>query len=650
MSYENLMSRLGFSTSPQNYTSSIAFKDTDDAVSSKDKRFSDFMDSLEKSNDSRKNKETSSKNEVSYKKEAAYSSTDVKEKHNTDSSSDTSKTAKNNDTDGAVGSGKVTNETETKTTADAGSTPVEGEPQEENIQEASTSDVPPTNTNSEKASSVLIQPTVVTQDQSIQITLVDNLEGKENIEVKTVSPEEIDNLLSGLSEKLGALIDEALSSLTNEASTSTAQSPNIGSSSVDVALVQSPVDSEGEVETLQTGSLLELLSALIGEISEDGSVASESPALQNVISHLQGGENAELTTVLSSLSPEEITELKDQISAYLTGELSVEEQKELIGLLAQHYPTALSPTFQTMTGTPNVMALSGSTGAIGDTPEISGEMQTNVSSEINNTKSTLKQNIAGNAASSENINTQSGDKGENATFASRMDSVKSDDTIKAKVQSDGPVQKDAPASNGAGERFLQSNNAGQISITGNSEAALTQSTLSVSSAVQANSAVGTLSSAGAQSMSAGSTNPATQIVYMTMQKAIKSGEETTIKLQLDPPELGRVDVKMSIDQNNITKIVLTVEKPETHMMLQRDAQFLERAMSDAGLDTQGNLSFDLASNGYTFDRSDSSGDQANAGAEGNSGTEIENAIITQSSTMDWTIDPNTGRMRYNTLV
>jgi hypothetical protein len=73
----------------------------------------------------------------------------------------------------------------------------------------------------------------------------------------------------------------------------------------------------------------------------------------------------------------------------------------------------------------------------------------------------------------------------------------------------------------------------------------------------------------------------------------KDGEKH-FDIRLDPAELGRVDVKLSIDDAGKTQASLTAEKPQTLELLQRDRQTLERALRDAGLDlTGGGLNFSL---------------------------------------------------------
>ncbi|MDO9462101.1 MAG: flagellar hook-length control protein FliK [Alphaproteobacteria bacterium] len=66
------------------------------------------------------------------------------------------------------------------------------------------------------------------------------------------------------------------------------------------------------------------------------------------------------------------------------------------------------------------------------------------------------------------------------------------------------------------------------------------------------------------------------------------------QLRLDPPELGRVDVRMEISSDGKLTAVIAVERPETLDLLQRDSRALERSLMDAGLKTDSNaLSFSL---------------------------------------------------------
>jgi flagellar hook-length control protein FliK len=65
-------------------------------------------------------------------------------------------------------------------------------------------------------------------------------------------------------------------------------------------------------------------------------------------------------------------------------------------------------------------------------------------------------------------------------------------------------------------------------------------------------------------------------------------------IRLDPPEMGRVDVRMHVDASGAVNARLTVDRAETLDLFQRDRQSLERALSQAGLDTsKTNLEFSL---------------------------------------------------------
>lgn len=70
--------------------------------------------------------------------------------------------------------------------------------------------------------------------------------------------------------------------------------------------------------------------------------------------------------------------------------------------------------------------------------------------------------------------------------------------------------------------------------------------------------------------------------------------ERRFDIRLDPPELGRIDVRLEIDSKGNTSTKLIVERSETLDMLQRDARGLEKALQNAGLKTDaGGLEFSL---------------------------------------------------------
>ncbi len=151
-----------------------------------------------------------------------------------------------------------------------------------------------------------------------------------------------------------------------------------------------------------------------------------------------------------------------------------------------------------------------------------------------------------------------------------------------------------------------------------------------------------------QAQSAGHAHPGTQMVAATLQKLGANGENRQITLRLDPPALGRVEVKMNIASDGKLDAVIKAERPETHLMLQRDAQTLERAMQQLGLDADGSLSFELADQGFDFDQNGHHENGRTAGISGQGESEDDMEII--ESTMTWFVDERTGHMRYDLIV
>lgn len=142
-------------------------------------------------------------------------------------------------------------------------------------------------------------------------------------------------------------------------------------------------------------------------------------------------------------------------------------------------------------------------------------------------------------------------------------------------------------------------------------------------------------------------HPGSQMVAAAMQNIGKgSAAERVLRLQLDPPELGRVEIRMSFDKNNALKATVIAEKPETHLMLQRDVQALERALQDSGVDA-GDIQFELAEHGFDFDQHNQRGGGHDEGGKGASETGEELEVI--ESKMTFHVDPATGYMRYNIL-
>jgi flagellar hook-length control protein FliK len=86
----------------------------------------------------------------------------------------------------------------------------------------------------------------------------------------------------------------------------------------------------------------------------------------------------------------------------------------------------------------------------------------------------------------------------------------------------------------------------------------------------------------------------------TMMRRLESGSRQFM-MRLDPPELGQVEVKLTVAADKKVRAVVSADRPEALADLVRSARELTRALQDAGLD--------LDENGLTFQLNDpSSGD------------------------------------------
>ncbi len=91
--------------------------------------------------------------------------------------------------------------------------------------------------------------------------------------------------------------------------------------------------------------------------------------------------------------------------------------------------------------------------------------------------------------------------------------------------------------------------------------------------------------------------PAAEQVAITLSRAVKNGQDK-MNVKLTPADLGTVDVELSFNKNGSVKAVLSIDKPETLNLMQRDAGALQKALEQAGLKTDGNsLDFNLKGEG-----------------------------------------------------
>jgi flagellar hook-length control protein FliK len=110
--------------------------------------------------------------------------------------------------------------------------------------------------------------------------------------------------------------------------------------------------------------------------------------------------------------------------------------------------------------------------------------------------------------------------------------------------------------------------------------------------------------------------PAHEQVAIQIQKAMQNGSNR-LTVSLEPAELGRVEVKLDVDKDKKVTASIIVDRPATLDLLQRDAKTLERALQDAGLQTNdGSLSFSLRNGTGQDGGGNGANGQAGAGIRG----------------------------------
>lgn len=97
-------------------------------------------------------------------------------------------------------------------------------------------------------------------------------------------------------------------------------------------------------------------------------------------------------------------------------------------------------------------------------------------------------------------------------------------------------------------------------------------------------------------------------------------------INLHPAELGRIDIKLDIGADGRVNAMVAVEKAQTLELLQRDSRGLERALQDAGLQTDSNsLNFSLRGDGNQSQGNDngSGSGKRGRGLRGGAGDEAD---------------------------
>lgn len=119
--------------------------------------------------------------------------------------------------------------------------------------------------------------------------------------------------------------------------------------------------------------------------------------------------------------------------------------------------------------------------------------------------------------------------------------------------------------------------------------------------------------------------PLSGVAFEITSKALTSTNH--FEIRLDPPDLGRIEVRLDVDKDGNVTSNMIVDRPETLDLLRRDAAGLDRALQDAGLKT--------SNNGLQFQLRDQSSNQQQDGNASNTAR-----IVVQDETI-----PNTAIAR-----
>lgn len=119
-------------------------------------------------------------------------------------------------------------------------------------------------------------------------------------------------------------------------------------------------------------------------------------------------------------------------------------------------------------------------------------------------------------------------------------------------------------------------------------------------------------------------------VAVQIQRAAQNGVGR-LTVDLQPAELGRVEIKMTVDKDKNVTASVVVDRPATLDLLQRDARSLERILQDAGLQTDsGSLSFSLRNSGGDAQGQNQGGGSGRGNRGGTEGSDAAAAASAQA--------------------
>lgn len=407
-----------------------------------------------------------------------------------------------------------------------------------------------------------------------------------------------------------------------------------------LALNQQAMDSELKPVTALKNVIESLLLKAKGDKGHETAIGK----LEMILARLQELEQEQSPAfIATNLTPEQITQLQQQ----LQNTQDSGEQQEFAGIFIGLI-NIVAP--QQQTGNKTAATLPASTGTAAPQPtDTSGNGTNNALQDLATKLNALMPGGEGEATTTIGDELDAISLEDKLKFRDILRQAGNDLTGAARIipvrGGESPAQAATPPGLSALQGWPFTLEGSLFSSTHWSDPVLEQAGLQAPGALAANSAAN-LASLVTGTQNAAQSHSATQVIAATIQKNAAGGENKDITLQLDPPELGRMKIKLEFGENKTLKTVMVIEKPETFAMLQRDAHVLERAIQDIGLDS-GGMEFELAQHEGDF-RNDGGHDGNGGYAGGDTGQGNKEEII--ETRMDWYVDPQTGLTRYDVLV
>ncbi len=139
----------------------------------------------------------------------------------------------------------------------------------------------------------------------------------------------------------------------------------------------------------------------------------------------------------------------------------------------------------------------------------------------------------------------------------------------------------------------QTNDKAAAPVTAPNDAAAAQATSASSTQHNNAAAAAAAATSNAQNNAPVNHAPVTAQVQVAVTRAVHEGIQQ-MTIQLDPADLGRVEVHLHTQTDGQTHVSFVVDKAQTLDSLSRDARSLERSLQDAGVKADaGNMQFNL---------------------------------------------------------